>query len=326
MSPPAPHGPSDAARPEELLIALGEPPSDEVGVAGTRAATLARLVRAGLPVPGGFVVTTGAFWRFIAESGLSERVRSTFAAGTGEDELARVGKQLEREIEGQALPAWLEQPLHEAYFALTARGSEHAVAIRPSPVHDEPAAAHQLSETRLYARGEEEVGSALRHCFAALFAPHLVLYRARRGLDQAAAATGAIVQQQVLAVATGLLLGADSPAAPDRLVLEARSARAPGKVVGAAVDRYVLERRTGEQLTAQISPKVAIVEATATGGVALRHLSPGSTETPVVTDEQIQDLVDLARRVEHERGAPQVLEWVIDADGRAWIVRSEPAA
>lgn len=38
---------------------------------GGKGMSLAKLTRAGLPVPGGFHITTEAYWRFVSENGLA---------------------------------------------------------------------------------------------------------------------------------------------------------------------------------------------------------------------------------------------------------------
>jgi len=45
-----------------------------LAMAGGKGASLARLVRAGLPVPPGFHVTTAAYRQFVAENGLQARI------------------------------------------------------------------------------------------------------------------------------------------------------------------------------------------------------------------------------------------------------------
>ena len=53
------------------LAAFGR---DDVARAGGKAANLGELVRAGLPVPPGFVVTTEAYRSFVAGHGLTESI------------------------------------------------------------------------------------------------------------------------------------------------------------------------------------------------------------------------------------------------------------
>jgi phosphoenolpyruvate synthase/pyruvate phosphate dikinase len=51
-----------------------------LAVAGGKGASLARLVRAGLPVPPGCHVTTAAYRQFVAENGLHERILQALEA------------------------------------------------------------------------------------------------------------------------------------------------------------------------------------------------------------------------------------------------------
>src|SRR5208283_4097695 len=46
----------------------------DVSKAGGKGANLGELVKAGLPVPGGFVITAQAYLLFTTESGLSQRI------------------------------------------------------------------------------------------------------------------------------------------------------------------------------------------------------------------------------------------------------------
>src|ERR671930_99175 len=61
-----------------LVRPLDDPAADLAQVGG-KGASLARLVAAGLPVPPGFHVTTEAYRRFIAQSGLREPILAAVA-------------------------------------------------------------------------------------------------------------------------------------------------------------------------------------------------------------------------------------------------------
>jgi len=59
--------------PTPLVLALDDPKATLV-LAGGKGASLARLARAGLPVPGGFHVTTEAYRRFVAHNDLQPAI------------------------------------------------------------------------------------------------------------------------------------------------------------------------------------------------------------------------------------------------------------
>src|SRR5262245_30783118 len=54
----------------QLVCRLQDLGKDDGGLAGGKAANLGELLRAGLPVPQGFVVTTAAYEHFLAAGGL----------------------------------------------------------------------------------------------------------------------------------------------------------------------------------------------------------------------------------------------------------------
>jgi pyruvate,water dikinase len=66
QAPPAPGGPvREGASPVNLVLPLDDPAADPAAVGG-KGASLARLARAGLPVPAGFHVTTEAYRWFVS--------------------------------------------------------------------------------------------------------------------------------------------------------------------------------------------------------------------------------------------------------------------
>ncbi|NIV31930.1 MAG: hypothetical protein GWN58_21330, partial [Anaerolineae bacterium] len=58
---------------ERYTLALSDPKA-ELAFVGGKGASLARLVRAGLPVPEGFHITTAAYRAFVDENGLQARI------------------------------------------------------------------------------------------------------------------------------------------------------------------------------------------------------------------------------------------------------------
>src|SRR5512136_373810 len=57
----------------EYILTLSDPNATLENVGG-KGMSLAKLTRAGLPVPGGFHITTEAYRRFVSENGLQPRI------------------------------------------------------------------------------------------------------------------------------------------------------------------------------------------------------------------------------------------------------------
>jgi phosphoenolpyruvate synthase/pyruvate phosphate dikinase len=78
----------------ELLRDFAELGRADIAIAGGKGANLGELVRAGLDVPPGFVLTTDAYRRFVAENGIDvvrppELIRDQLTSGTVSEDLRR---------------------------------------------------------------------------------------------------------------------------------------------------------------------------------------------------------------------------------------------
>ncbi|HET6572164.1 MAG TPA: PEP/pyruvate-binding domain-containing protein [Fimbriiglobus sp.] len=184
----------------------------DAALLGGKAAGLARLTAAGLPVPPGFVLTTDAY-------------RRLHAAGIRSD------------------PAFAQSVL-DAYRRL----GGGPVAVRSSAVGEDSADssfAGQL-ETRLGVAGGEPLLDAIEHCWKSLHAARAVAYRRERGISDDLA-MAVVVQQLVPAEVAGVLFTRD-PTDPTGRLMAVEASRGLGEaVVSGRVtpDRSRLDRDTG---------------------------------------------------------------------------------
>ncbi|MBU6430423.1 MAG: phosphoenolpyruvate synthase, partial [Cyanobacteria bacterium REEB65] len=125
---------------------------DAIGAADTplvggKGANLGEMLQAGLPVPGGFVVTTEAFRDFVTQTAVGDAIAATLAGLRSEDPVAlqAAAEALERDVLTGPLPRSIAAAIVAAYDELPRRfpgGSGEAeqgvpVAVRSSaPVED----------------------------------------------------------------------------------------------------------------------------------------------------------------------------------------------
>ncbi|MFI8823804.1 PEP/pyruvate-binding domain-containing protein [Streptomyces sp. NPDC053431] len=79
--------------------------------AGGKGAALAELARGGLPVPGGFHVTTAAYQEFVTSTGVAERIRAELGAASEADAASDTGAaaRIRAYFEEGPLPSALEE-------------------------------------------------------------------------------------------------------------------------------------------------------------------------------------------------------------------------
>ncbi|MDY3561270.1 PEP-utilizing enzyme [Gemmata sp. JC673] len=268
------------------LLFLEEIGDAEAALVGGKGLGLGRTARAGLPVPGGFVVTTQAYRR-LAERG----VRSD--------------------------PGFVRAVLgaHE-----TLGGG--AVAVRSSATAEDAADASSAGqqETVLGVRGGDALLDAVEHCWRSLFTARAVAYRGRQGVDAAALAMAVVVQKLVPAEAAGVLFTRD-PLDPDGRRMLVESAWGLGEVVVSGrvqPDRFTLDRNTGAVLSRTLGSKAVRVV-----GGAEEHVPAELQRRFSLADPALADLADLGRRVEAFYGDARDIEWAY-AGGRFALLQARP--
>lgn len=139
----------------------------------------------GVGVVDGFATTADAYWLFLEQRGLRERLSSILAGiEAGETALAEAGQAARRAVLDTALPQALCDSIRDAYGRLSQRTRHDLdVAVRSSATaEDLPEASFAgAGESFLNVRGEDALLRAVHHCCASLFTDRAIDYRARLG-------------------------------------------------------------------------------------------------------------------------------------------------
>ncbi|MBD3942125.1 phosphoenolpyruvate synthase [Microbacterium sp. NEAU-LLC] len=272
---------------------------EDLARAGGKGANLGELIRAGMPVPDGFVVTTDAY----AAIRVPDRDRASY--------------------ERAELPAALERALADAYRAL----GEGAVAVRSSATaEDLPGAAFAgQQDTYLNVVGHAELRDAVRRCWGSLWTDRAVAYRDRLGIAPEEVRIAVVVQRMVDADVAGVMFTADPVTGDrDRIVVEAGAGLGEAVVSGLVTpDRYVLSRDGAVQ---QFTPGRSEVVVRPAAGGGLVHETGGDAASIPVLELPRPQLAELARRAAEVAalfGRPQDIEWAIAA-GRIWLLQARP--
>jgi rifampicin phosphotransferase len=253
---------------------------------GGKAIALGRLIRAGVAVPEGFVLTTDALDGHLDKFG-DKATTSPQRRGDAEEQQQRV------------LESPLPTPVREALAAhaasLLIKGP---VVVRSSAVGEDGAAesfAGQL-DSILDVADDVQLERAVREVWASLWSERAEFYRAARGVPMRG--MGVVVQRQVDARVAGVMFTATSNG--DMLV--EYGAGLADKLVAGEVDpgRVAIDRATG----------------------ASRQLR--RNDECSLSERQLEQLRLAGLAAEAEFGAAQDVEWAIDGSGSLYVVQSRP--
>jgi pyruvate,water dikinase len=291
-------------------------------LAGGKGANLGELLRASLPVPPGFVVTTAAYRHFVDANSLQPQIERLAQAAPPEDLTAltgtadAIGALFARAI----MPPDVGTAIREAYATFR----EPSVAVRSSATaEDLPGAsfAGQM-ETYLNVRGAEALLAAVRRCWASLWTARAISYRAKQGIAPAAVSLAVVVQELLAADAAGVLFTANPVnGRRDQMVIDGCWGLGEALVSGQVTpDHWVVNARSGAVLELHVARK-EVMTAQQETGTALLPVPDALREKPVLDGAQVAALTELGRGVAAHYEAPQDIEWAL-AQGRLYLVQA----
>ncbi|MEV4099308.1 PEP/pyruvate-binding domain-containing protein [Nonomuraea sp. NPDC049649] len=250
-----------------MLVPLGEADAD---TCGGKAGALGTLLRAGLPVPGGFVVPFAAY-------------RARLDAGAIGRALAELG--------------------------------DPPVAVRSSASGEDGARASAAGqhESFLAVCGAGAVAEAVRACWASLYSPRAVGYRAASGGGDPVMAV--IVQRQVDAEVSGVMFTGE----PTRI--EASYGLGPSVVEGKVTpDSYAVT--ADGPVSRTLADKRTRLDRRGTRLVTT-DVPAHARNRPAIDDATARRLAAVGERIAAVLGGRQDIEWAITGDD-LWILQSRP--
>jgi pyruvate,water dikinase len=302
---------------------------------GGKGMSLASLLRANLPVPGGFHVTTAAYRAFVTANGLQPRILEIMASvdSSSPAALESASDQIRALFTAAAIPLEITEEITAAYQSInqpSAITNQQSVAGEPflgsleqpalpvavrssATAEDLPDASFAgQQDTYLNIRGTEAVLDAVRRCWASLWTARAIGYRARQGIDPDSVALAVVVQELVFADAAGIMFTAN-PVNGKRSEAIINAAWGLGEaIVGGMVtpDTLTVEKATGRVIQRETADKQIMTLRTETG--TTEQPVPAEKRTqPVLSDAQAAELAKLGTQIEGQYGMPMDIEWAL---------------
>jgi phosphoenolpyruvate synthase/pyruvate phosphate dikinase len=309
---PCPSGPG-RGRTGSWVLPVGADPR----LCGNKAAALAKAGEAGLPTPGGFVISADAFTTLVPVRDLAAPLRD--AAGDGGVDLVLLRAVAERAATAIGSLTWPDALVRELRGRL--RGLGGPLAVRSSATWEDTGAhsfAGQLSSV-LGVTGERAVREAVAAVWASAFSPGAISQLLRAGAYEPGPVAVA-VQPLVAAELSGVAYSAHPVTGdPGVLVAEAVAGLAGPLVDGRVTPEHVeldrsgrlLSRRPGRQhVVAAYDPAAgAVVERSAEVDLGARWFEPVHAAL---------------LRAEAAFGRPVDIEWCLSGDVNFTLIQVRP--
>ena len=308
------------------VLWLEEIRKEDIAAVGGKGASLGEMSSLGLPVPGGFVVTSRAFRNFLVETGLEGTLFSELDNLNVDDNkaLEQAAKRARAAVMKAKMPESLKKRVREAYRKLD--GGTMVVAVRSSATaEDLPDASFAgQQETYLNIRGEKNLLEAVHKCWASLYGARAIYYRAKQGFDDRSVNIAVVVQQLINAEKAGVMFTSHPVTGEPLSIIEGSWGLGESVVSGSvSPDKYVFDQRTGKVTDRLIARKTIEIVSDGDHGTRTQDIPADRQELAVLTDDEVTRLAAYGKVAETHYGVPQDVEWGI-VGNTIYILQSRP--
>ncbi|MBI2449936.1 MAG: phosphoenolpyruvate synthase [Candidatus Nealsonbacteria bacterium] len=330
------------AKYQKYILWFKDISAKDVSLVGGKNASLGEMKRnlsfQGVNIPNGFALTAKAYWKFIEENKLKDKIAKTLKDLdiTNVQNLQERGKKLRNLILNACFPTDLAQELKLAYGKLCQEyGKDTDVAIRSSATaEDLPTASFAgQHETYLNVFGEDSLLKSVQKCIASLFTDRAISYREKGRFDHLKIALSVGVQKMVRSDlgSAGVIFTLDTETGFSNVVLINGSYGVGEMVVQGKIipDEFYVFKPTLEQGFRPIivknlgTKKKKIIYSKS--GLAEVLVAPKDRSKFCLIEDEILTLAKWAITIEKHYGMPMDIEWAKDGkSGKIFIVQARP--
>ncbi len=310
------------------IVDLQDVSESDLPLVGGKAGKLGELIREGLPIPPGYVVTTEAYQAFVDATPLKTEIPAALAEAKIDDagSLEAASRRIRSAFEETDFPKEMRTTLTEAYDRFVRQHGVRYSAVRSSATAEdlEGASFAGLQDTYLNVAGVDQILVAIRKCWGSLFTPRVLVYRQRKGFDHSTVKLAVLIQKMVDATVSGILFTRDPNTGENHMIVEAGWGLGEAIVGGEVTpDHYVVDGATLKIVHKQISEqKVRLVRAES-GGNRREEIPADERKLQKLPDHRLARLVSLARLIESHYRRPMDVEWCGDAN-TLYVVQARP--
>ena len=315
----------------------------DLNLAGGKGANLGEMYNAKFPVPQAFVVTTDAFFFFLKQEKLEQRIKDLLHKIDVDktEDLQKKSKEIRDIISNAKIPDNLESEILEAYDHFNVdlgeiKNSPGALAILKSarePVFvsvRSSATAEDLGDASfagqqssfINVKGNPELIQKVKDCFASIFTARSIYYRKKKGFDEMVG-IAAIVQKMINSDKSGVMFSKNPVKNNEEILIEAVFGQGEGIVSGKIKpDQYTLSRQF-DILEENIADKKLAIVRTASGQTKTITLTPEKSNERVLKTHELKQLAEYAIKLEEHYDKPQDIEFSIE-DSIIYILQTRP--
>ena len=320
---------------EQFLLWFEQLEKTDVPIVGGKSASLGEMTsKTDVPVPYGFATTAYAYRYFIEKSGLKEKMAALLSELTDVENsamLRTVSAKLRAAIMAEKMPDDLQTAIADAYAELAKKVGEELpfVAVRSSATaEDLPDASFAgQQDTYLNVQGAQTIIAKVKECYASCFTDRAVYYREKQGFDHLDVALSAVIQMMVFSKAAGVMFTVNVATGNDEnILIEAAYGLGEYVVQGTVTpDNYTVSKAENKIIEINVNAQDVMLVRKKGGDCEELPVPAENYHKQTLTNEQILELANYAKKIEKHYGCYMDIEWGIDErTDKIWILQARP--
>lgn len=319
----------------------------DIEIAGGKGASLCEMYNVGFPIPPGFIVTTGAYKKFLTQTGLDQQIFKLLENLNVEDNkaLQETSKKIQGLIENAQMPLSVKQSITEMYEsmvvgenlsglnqqtkAMVRSGRDYPfVAVRSSATAEdvpEFSFAGQMASF-LNVRGTTQLILAIQQCWMSLFTARAIYYRVKNNFEHSKVFIAVVVQKMVNAEKAGVMFSVNPMTNnEDEIMIETAWGLGEALVSGSVnPDQYIVDKKTDKVKSVVVKKQTwAYVLDPNYNKTVKKDLPKDVQQKQKLTEGEILALAKFAKKGEEHYKLPQDMEYAFEKN-RLYIVQSRP--
>ncbi len=317
---------SDAAQKYNLFFK--DIDKHDIALVGGKGANLGEMTKAVFPVPNGFAVTTISYDEFLKHNNIVNVINDFLKQVDVNDpeQLNLASRKIQKIVIESRIPIEVSSDIVRYYKKLSGHFSNALVAVRSSATaEDLPGMSFAGQQaTFLNIKGPNNLLISVRECWASLFTPRAIFYRAQNKIPHEKVKISVIVQKMVQSEVSGVMFSINPVTnEKDRIVIESVWGLGEMIVQGSVVpDTYIVQKETFSILSKEISDQKVMLTRKS-GTTVEREVPKKLIDKQKISDQDIIKLARISDALQKHYYFPQDSEWAYEK-GKLYIVQTRP--
>ena len=282
------------------------------------------MMKAGLPVPEGFVVVVDAYRRFISDNKIDVSIEKFLHTLNCDDYEKVVSTSLK--IQNLFKQAEISFDIIDEIDRAYAQIGYSEVAVRSSAIAEDlpdTSFAGQY-ETYLNVKGMDELCHAIKKCWASLWNDRALCYRLKNRLFGEELAQGIVVQRLINAEKSGIMFTANPMnSRRDQTLVNASWGLCEAIVDGDVTpDQWIVDKKKRIIVKESIADK-EIMTARKQNGTGLIVVPKDKVKQATLNHQEVLELLEFGEKIEKHFECPQDIEWAL-YQGKYYLIQSRP--